>query len=573
MNTKVIGTDENDKIVTGSGDDIVIAGKGDDTVTLGSGDDVALGGEGKDLLKGDQDGVVKAGDNLITNGSFENFIQGGKTGWGQFGLLEGWNVEGHWSELPTNGYLGVKASDGDQWVDMAHGGPGDDARMSQTIANLEAGAEYALSMDAALQSASFPSHVEVWWNGDLIGYLTPETRDMVNFDFTVVAGTGDGSDTLKLIGVSEKGYVGIALDNVEMYAAGATTGGDDALHGGLGSDYIDGQGGDDLLAARGAGAEWQLVDGKWVYDPNQISQSDDPAPKDTSGDVLVGGDGDDVLLGHAGNDTLSGNEGDDRINAGSGNDFAYGDAGDDRLNLEDGDDYGEGGAGDDVINAGAGNDVVFGDGAETFEAGGNDKLRGGEGDDILYGNGGDDILHGGVGDDYLSGDDGDDELHAGTGDDFLFGGTGADKLRGQAGDDHVSGGDGDDYLSGGSGDDTLTGGAGTDKIVGGSGADVITGGEGTDHMWGGEWKGDNEVDTYVMTKGGGNDYIHDFETKYDQIDLSAYKITYDELVAATKDLGGETIIDFSALEGGNDGDKLILKNVALDDLDESNFIL
>ena len=71
----------------------------------------------------------------------------------------------------------------------------------------------------------------------------------------------------------------------------------------------------------------------------------------------------------------------------------------------------------------------------------------------------------------------------------------------------------------------------------------------------------------------GSDMIHDFEVEHDQIDLSAYGIEYSDLQAAMTDKGWATEIDLSALTGGEVGDKLLLKSVDADDLDESNFIL
>ena len=205
--------------------------------------------------------------------------------------------------------------------------------------------------------------------------------------------------------------------------------------------------------------------------------------------------------------------------------------------------------------------------------GGNDDLRGGDGNDEMYGNAGGDTLHGGTGDDRLSGDEGADIINAGTGDDVVSGGEGADKIQGQSGDDVLSGGAGNDYVAGGSGDDVIQGGSGTDKLVGGTGSDTIEGGAGNDHIWGGQWTGDNSADTFIVSGGSGKDMIHDFETVHDQIDLSAFGIGYDDVKSAMSDKGWATEIDLSALTGGEAGDKLILKSVDADDLDESNFIL
>lgn len=205
--------------------------------------------------------------------------------------------------------------------------------------------------------------------------------------------------------------------------------------------------------------------------------------------------------------------------------------------------------------------------------GGNDDLRGGAGDDQLFGNAGDDTLQGGEGEDRLSGDQGNDNISGGTGDDTASGGAGNDSIRGQEGDDVISGDEGRDFLNAGSGDDRVDGGEGADKIVGGTGSDTIEGGAGNDHLWGGNWRGDGTTDTFVVSGGAGRDIIHDFEADHDRIDLTAYGLEFSEVEAALADRGWATELDLSALTGGESGDKLLLKSVNVDDLDESNFIL
>ncbi|TCL08812.1 hemolysin type calcium-binding protein [Shimia isoporae] len=206
-------------------------------------------------------------------------------------------------------------------------------------------------------------------------------------------------------------------------------------------------------------------------------------------------------------------------------------------------------------------------------SGGNDKLRGAEGNDTMHGGGGDDTLHGGADDDVLHGDAGADRIFGGSGDDMAAGGSGNDRLIGSRGNDHLSGGSGRDYLHGGSEEDSLDGGAGNDKLVGGVGSDTISGGAGNDHLWGGNWWKDGSTDTFVTAAGGGSDMIHDFESEKDVIDLTAYGLEFADLENHIQDQGWATIIDLSALTGGEVNDKLILKSVSPDDLDESNFLL
>ncbi|MGV6812132.1 MAG: calcium-binding protein [Brevirhabdus sp.] len=274
-------------------------------------------------------------------------------------------------------------------------------------------------------------------------------------------------------------------------------------------------------------------------------------------DDLRGGDGQDTLFGEAGDDELYGGDGDDQMSGGIGNDKLVGGEGADVMDGDTGNDKLIGGVGDDTVAGGSGDDVVIG----------------GTGNDVMDGDTGNDKLLGGTGNDVMDGGTGSDKLQGGTGNDVMDGDTGADKLLGGAGNDTASGGSGDDYVNGGKGDDRLDGGSGSDKLVGGTGSDTISGGAGDDHMWGGAWKGDNAADTFVVGADGGKDMIHDFEIDHDMIDLSAYGVSFEDVQGLMSDKGWATEIDLSGLDGGQPGDKLIIKAVDPDDLDESNFIL
>lgn len=208
----------------------------------------------------------------------------------------------------------------------------------------------------------------------------------------------------------------------------------------------------------------------------------------------------------------------------------------------------------------------------TLVDGGNDDLRGGIGNDEIHGNAGDDLINGGEGDDLLFGDQGRDEIVGGAGNDFASGGLGDDKLLGKSGDDNLHGNMGNDYVHGGQGNDKLFGGAGVDKVVGGIGSDSIEGGEGNDHLWGGNWSGDNTSDTFVFSAGAGKDYVHDFEAELDLIDLSQFNTSMATLGGAIMDLGWATVIDLQMLDGGQDGDRIVLKSVNAEDLIFDTFI-
>ena len=213
---------------------------------------------------------------------------------------------------------------------------------------------------------------------------------------------------------------------------------------------------------------------------------------------VIGGKGDDTILGNGDNNKLSGGEGDDTIDGRGGDDTLDGGAGDDTLT---------GGAGDDTLTGGAGDDTLDGgDGIDTLDGGdGDDTLIGGDGIDTLDGGAGDDILEGGDGIDTLDGGDGTDTLSyesENTGvaviidlDDGLGGQTATDganslldnienfeNVIGGTGDDRLTGDDNDNVLEGGAGADTIDGMGGDDIIKGDGGFDNLDGGDGTDTL-------------------------------------------------------------------------------------------
>ncbi|MBI4757194.1 MAG: hypothetical protein HY778_17625 [Betaproteobacteria bacterium] len=128
-----------------------------------------------------------------------------------------------------------------------------------------------------------------------------------------------------------------------------------------------------------------------------------------------------------------------------------------------------------------------------------------------------DWLFGDAGDDWLFGSDGNDVLDGGDGDDVLYG----DLFAGEAGEDYLVGGAGNDVLIGGTGNDTLFGGDGADWLYGLAGRDTLSGGAGADR--------------FVFWS------------------------------AAEAAVGGDTILDFSGVLGGGEGDRIDV-SLALDAL-------
>ena len=192
-------------------------------------------------------------------------------------------------------------------------------------------------------------------------------------------------------------------------------------------------------------------------------------------DVLFGGSGNDVLNGGIGNDWLDGGEGSDSLTGGTGGDvYAFSDAignqtdtvvelageGIDTLsfaamttaatvNLNS--DASLATMAQRIVKVGSANQSANFE--NVFGSSANDFVTGNAANNDLYGNGGNDTLNGVSGNDYLDGGDGNDLLKGGNDGDVLIGGLGSDYILGEAGNDVLNGGDGFNSLLGGLGDD------------------------------------------------------------------------------------------------------------------------
>ena len=214
--------------------------------------------------------------------------------------------------------------------------------------------------------------------------------------------------------------------------------------------YIEGRGGADTMTLEHVGPD----DFRWLI-PGAM--------------FLIGGWGDDILIGSqigdwiiggAGYDTLSGSGGKDELDPGADGATADGGLGHDLVYVVGGgvwvatDTQVEhvspgplvipttsieslwirGGHGDDRIDGAAYSRTMY---LDTL--GGNDRLIGGSGIDWMSASGGGDRLFG---------NDGRDRLRGGGGNDVLWGGRGNDRLFGGPGRDHCSAGGGRDDIQG-----------------------------------------------------------------------------------------------------------------------------
>ncbi len=310
------------------------------------------------------------------------------------------------------------------------------------------------------------------------------------------------SGTIDLYARSSDGtmLIGNDQDGQKLHSCGA---GDDTLIAGNGAgDQLWGCDGNDIIIAGNGG---DLLDG---------SLGDDTLIGGTGNDFLSGWSGQDLLDGGGGDDTLAGGEGNDayKFSGAFGNDHVTGaaDNATDSLRFE-------GIASSATTVAVVGNDLVitlgsnsvtldgwataaatgrvesfiFTDGAKQtngsawLATGGGDGNTATENADTLTGTADADTIYGLGGNDTIWGLAGDDYIDGGTGGDSMMGGDGNDILAGDAGDDYIDGGAGNDSIDGGAGDDTLLGGTGNDVLTGGDGNDLLLGGTDNDTLLGG----------------------------------------------------------------------------------------
>ncbi|WP_146347833.1 Ig-like domain-containing protein [Phaeobacter marinintestinus] len=233
-------------------------------------------------------------------------------------------------------------------------------------------------------------------------------------------------------------------------------------------------------------------------------------------DLLITGDGDDVVEGGAGNDIISTGDGDDIVRAGGGDDVIRASEGADRIDGDTGQGSGDGIDQVDYSRSDVGvqllrdGDAVFGFGglaqgdvltnieyligtqyddilsgddltSSTLDGeGGNDQLVGSEDNDLLIGGAGGDIMNGRGGDDIASyvNSFGGVQVNLTTG--FAFGSDATgdildriESLHGSMHGDTLIGDEGANFIDGFAGDDVLEGRAGQDDIRGGGGDDTI----------------------------------------------------------------------------------------------------
>lgn len=238
--------------------------------------------------------------------------------------------------------------------------------------------------------------------------------------------------------------------------------GNDSIYASNNGDYIDGNGGNDLLSEGATRADGGL-------------------------DTIIGGNGSNTIIDNGamgliyGNDTTAdGATGANNI-SGTAEGLIYTGPGQDTVYMTgSADETVYAGGGNDAITVGNGNDSISGSGGnDTILAGnGNDTINAGSGNDSITAGGGEDIVYAGAGAEHITLGDGSDLITAGTGTDVIHVGNGNDNIYGDSGGSTITTGNGQDIIYGGPGNDSITAGGGNDFINPGTGTDYVNGGSG-----------------------------------------------------------------------------------------------
>ena len=382
----VDGGDGSDTIYASDRGDTLFGGSGNDTLFGGRLDDWLLGGDGDDVLDaGTADQTALGGDGNYLDGGAGNDTLKGREG-------SDWLEGGDGADTITGGANDDILAGGAGDNDSLRGGSGDDqyiVRLGDGLDQLEEDATGAPAANGAGDAITQRiAKIELWkTNQNAVGAIRP---DWVGTSAGVQAGTVTGGDDAIVFGE------GIDIGDIKLQRSGTAA-----------------APGNDLLVM-----VMTTTNGTETFSGTQVTVKDwfsNPFKRIewlrfANGNEIRIGDITSFVIGGSGNDVLIGTQ---------GNDFVYGGDGDDELFLLAGNDVGNGGTGDDMVAGDAGQDLLIG-------GIGNDELIGGTGIDAITGDGGADDIYGGGDSDIVSGGRGDGDV--------VVGGAGNDTFRYTRGD-------------------------------------------------------------------------------------------------------------------------------------------
>ncbi|HEX5341792.1 MAG TPA: calcium-binding protein, partial [Duganella sp.] len=581
----------NDTLNGEAGNDSLLGGLGDDVLVAGLGKDTVDGGDGSDTLQLDKsfasytikrisntDTTLTEGANVITvrnleSISFNGDVRSVSTLWG--------NTQSTFNDK-LQGTDGADTLDGGAGADTLIGGLGNDTYAIDNLADvvLEAGNEGRDLVKLALSTAGI---------------------------YTMAENVEDAS--MLATGTVAINVTGNALDNSITGNAAANTlaggAGNDTLDGGAGADKLSGGLGNDLYIVSDAGdvvsenlnegtdtVQTGLVTYTLGLNVENLQYTGSAAFTGTGNaldNILIGGSKDskgNKLDGGAGNDSLIGGDGNDSLIGGIGNDTFTASAGKDTIDGGDGADVLQGlgkfsdysvnrpNATDTVLTK-DGNQIVvrgvetfvFSDGSKSlsevqFNASSfsNDSLNGTDGADFIDGGQGVDTMAGGKGDDTYVVDNANDVVQeeGGGGRDLVqvaLAAAGTYKLADNVEDAKVTSANAAVNLTGNELDNALTGNAAANTLLGGDGNDTLDGGAGADKLIGGNgddlYVVDNSGDGITENPGEGYDTVRTSLATY-LLGANLEELRY----TGTAAFSGTGNADGNVMVGGNNGNKL-----------------
>jgi Ca2+-binding RTX toxin-like protein len=376
---QILGTDGDDSLLGTPQEDIIDGRGGDDIIYGRESDDVIVGGSGNDRLLGGD------GNDQLQGGDGNDYLSGGKGNDVLFGDA------GDDTLIGDEGNDILIAGAGDDHLD---GGDGDDRL-------------FAGDGDDALFGSA---------GKDLLdGGAGDDRLSGGSGDDVVSAGDGDDVILAGFAGEDDRSGTHPAHDGNDHYAGGAGT---DTYDAGFATAAVQ----VDLTQGKATGAQigTDTVEGI---------------------EAVIGGSGDDTIVGDSQDNFLAGGGGNDVLVALDGNDIVVGGAGDDRFAIalaaaiveslggDDGDDDYDGGEGCDTYDASSARKAVTIDlerGRASGEEIGDDTLTSVE---AAFGGAGADILYSGLGRNFMAGGDGADIFVFRSLDTIRNRGEGRDEIR------------------------------------------------------------------------------------------------------------------------------------------------
>ena len=189
--------------------------------------------------------------NLITNGSFEDTTGMAMTPFGFSGSeAPGWQTVPATDDLDVYSTArdGLQSTDGSNWAQMSQGGTA--GFVFQDVPNIDPNSQYVLRFDAG-DYAGDNNGIEVFWNGELVKTIAPAdipAGSWSKIELVLNGNSGDASGRLAFGGTGPDDNVGASIDSVELYQVDPSQGdGDDTLVGGIGDDILLGGAGNDTF--------------------------------------------------------------------------------------------------------------------------------------------------------------------------------------------------------------------------------------------------------------------------------------------------------------------------------------